>query len=92
MMILKKHQELLKIHHVKSIYLFGSVVRGEDIPGSDVDVLVEFEEAADVGLFGLVRLQKKLSEILGRSVDIATQDALHFALKDQILKGAVRAA
>jgi len=90
--LLKENRALLKEHHVKALYLFGSVVRGEDKPGSDVDILVEFEPDARVGLFALARLQRRLSEILCRPVDLTTPDALHKALKDKIMKEAVRAA
>lgn len=90
--ILKENQAVLKAHNVKALYLFGSVVRGEDKPESDVDILVEFQPEARVGLFGLARLQRRLSEILGRPVDLTTPDALHEALKDRIIKEAVRAA
>lgn len=90
--LLQQNPALLEDHHVKALYLFGSVVRGEDKPGSDVDILVEFQPKARVGLFGLARLQRRLSEILGRPVDLTTPDALHKALKDRIIKEAVRAA
>ena len=90
--ILQKNRALLKEYHVKALYLFGSVVRGQDMPGSDVDILVEFQPDARVGLFGLARLQRRLSEIIGRPVDLTTPDALHKALKDRIIKEAVRAA
>jgi predicted nucleotidyltransferase len=90
--ILKENRTLLKEHNVKALYLFGSVVRGEDTPGSDVDILVEFQPDAHVGLFGLSRLQRRLAEILGRPVDLTTPDALHKALKDRIIKESIRAA
>lgn len=90
--ILKQHRTLLKEYNVKALYLFGSVVRGEERPGSDVDILVEFQPNAPVGLFGLSRLQRRLAEILGRPVDLTTPDALHKALKDRIIKESVRAA
>jgi len=90
--ILQKNRALLNEYHVKALYLFGSVVRGQDKPGSDVDILVEFQPDARVGLFGLARLQRRLSEIIGRPVDLTTPDALHKALKDRIIKEAVRAA
>ncbi len=90
--LLQENKAVLSDHSVKALYLFGSVVRGEDKPGSDVDILVEFEPEVRVGLFGLVRLQRQLSEILGRPVDLVTPDALHKAMKDRILKEAVRAA
>ena len=90
--LLQKNISMLEDHHVKALYLFGSVVRGEDTPGSDVDILVEFQPDARVGLFGLARLQRKLSEILGRSVDLATPGSLHETLRDGILEEAIRAA
>lgn len=90
--ILKENRTLFKDYHVKALYLFGSVVRGEDSPGSDVDILVEFQPDAHVGLFGLARLQRRLTEILARPVDLTTPDALHKALRDRIIKESVRAA
>jgi len=90
--ILQENRAILQDYHIKALYLFGSVVRGEDKPGSDVDILVEFQPNAGVGLFGLARLQRRLEEILGRPVDLTTPDALHKALKDRIIKEAVRAA
>ena len=90
--LLQENLAVLKDHHVKALYLFGSVVRGEDKPGSDVDILVEFQPKTPVGLFGLARLQRQLSEILGRPVNLTISDALHKALKERIIKEAVRAA
>ncbi len=90
--ILGENRLRLADHHVKALYLFGSVARGEAGPESDLDILVEFEPTAHIGLFEFSRLQRMLSEILGRSVDLATPDALHKALRDQILSEAVRAA
>ena len=90
--ILQNNHEILKNHHVKALYLFGSIVRGEDKPGSDIDILVEFHPGARVGLFGMAKLQRRLTEILGRPVDLTTRDALHKALRERIIKEAVRAA
>lgn len=88
---LNSEKEMLQQFSVKALYLFGSIVRGEDLPGSDIDVLVEFEPDARIGLFTLARLQRRLSEVLGRPVDLVTPDALHKALKDRILEEAVHA-
>jgi predicted nucleotidyltransferase len=90
--IIQDNRQILDDYHVKALYLFGSIVRGEDKPGSDIDILVEFQPEARVGLFGMVRFQRQLSEILGRPVDLTTPDALHKALRDRIIKEAVRAA
>jgi predicted nucleotidyltransferase len=88
---LSSEKQLLQQFSVKALYLFGSIVRGDDRPGSDIDILVEFEPDARVGLFTFSRLQRRLSEILGRPVDLVTPDALHKALKDRILEEAVHA-
>ena len=75
---------------VERLALFGSVVRGEARPDSDVDVLVEFDHP--VGLFAFGRLQDRLGEILGCRVDLATPGSLHPSLRESILAEAVRAA
>ena len=90
--IIRRNRPLLSDFHVEAIYLFGSVVRGEAVSGSDIDILIEFEPNAHIGLFGFARLQQRLSEILGAPVDLATPASLHKALKERILKEAVRAA
>jgi hypothetical protein len=68
------------------------VARDEATDVSDVDLLVEFQDGAHVGLFGFVRLQRFLSEVLGCTVDLAMPDGLRKEFKDRILKEAIRAA
>ncbi len=64
-------------YRVKRLSLFGSATRTDFGPESDVDVLVEFQEDARVGLFGLVTMKDELSEMLGnRPVDLATPSIL----------------
>lgn len=76
---------------VERIAVFGSIARGEASPDSDVDILVDFREDATLGLFEFVDLKLRLETLLGRPVDLATADALHRALRDQILEEAVYA-
>lgn len=90
--ILRDNRPLLARHHVRSLSVFGSVVRGVAGPGSDIDVLVEFEPGAAVGLFEFMRLKRELSELLGMEVDLGTPDALHPALRDDILREVVHVA
>ena len=78
--ILKTNHSVLDEFSVKSISVFGSVVRGDERPDSDVDLLVEFEPDARIGFFAFARLQRRLSELLGRPVDPVTPDALHKAI------------
>lgn len=89
---LKENQNILSEFQVKALHLFGSVARNEAGPESDVDMIVDFEPQAEVGFFKIVRLQKRLSEILDCSVDLTTRDALHQQMKDHIVKESFRAA
>ena len=64
-------------HRIRRLALFGSVLRPDFRPESDVDVLVEFEPGAAVGFFGLARLERELSSLLGgRRVDLRTPEDL----------------
>lgn len=72
--IINKHrQELEGRFKVKSIAIFGSYVRGEQSPQSDIDILVEFKEP--VG-FLFIHLADFLEEILGTKVDLLTPEAI----------------
>ena len=88
--LLARHQAELRSQGVRSLAVFGSVARDEGGPGSDVDLLAEFERP--FGLFKFVEVKEYLESILGCSVDLVTPDALHPALRDRILGEAVRAA
>ena len=57
-------------HHIRTLSLFGSVLRDDFGPDSDVDVLVEFEPDTRITLFELVRMEDELKRILGREVDL----------------------
>ena len=78
--------EVARAHGIVNIRIFGSVVRGEDSPRSDIDLLVDLEEGRS--LLDLGGASIKLQELLGRKVDIVTERALHWYLRDKILKEA----
>ena len=84
--ILRSHQAELREAGVKSLKLFGSVVRGEAGPESDIDILVEFFRP--IGLLAFVGLKHRLAELLGRPVDLVTPEALKSSLRDGILNEA----
>jgi predicted nucleotidyltransferase len=86
---LSEHRTELDAFGVRSLSLFGSVARGEERPGSDVDILVEFERVG--GLFELVRLKNYLEQTLGQPVDLVTPDALKPQLREKILRESVHA-
>lgn len=73
-------------NRIRRLSLFGSVIRDDFRPDSDVDVLVEFEpDEARVGLFDLSRLERELTGIVGRRVDMNTANALRASLRDDVL-------
>ncbi len=76
-----------KRYRAKQIELFGSNIRGEQTDSSDIDVLVDFEEEAD--LFDLTGLAIFLEKELQRKVDVVPKRALREELRESILKDAV---
>jgi predicted nucleotidyltransferase len=74
-----------KRHHIRRMWFFGSVLREDFGPESDIDVLVEFEAGARVTLFDMVDMQDELATLLGRDVDLATPDGLSRYIRDEVL-------
>ena len=74
-------------HGANNIRIFGSAVHGELRADSDIDFLVDLE--SDRSLFDLGELLLELQELLGRKVDIVTEDSIYWLLKRRILKEAV---
>ena len=72
-------------NRIRRLALFGSVLRDDFGPDSDVDVLVEFEPAAHVGLLRLAGMEIELSEILARKVDLNTPGSLSKYFRDEVL-------
>ena len=62
--------EFCERHHIRKLPLFGSILRDDFRPDSDVDVLVQFEPGHTVGLLRMAGLEIEFSEILGRKVDL----------------------
>ena len=91
--IIADHRDkLARDFGIKSLALFGSVVRDEATSASDVDLLVEFD-GRPVGLFHLSRTQHYLEGILGiAGVDLVLRDGIKAALKERILREAIHAA
>lgn len=75
-------------YHVRELSIFGSVARGEHRPDSDVDLLVEFEPEARVGLLEVGALMHELSALVGRRVDIAIKRALKPRIRSEVLADA----
>jgi uncharacterized protein len=76
-------------NHIRKLSLFGSVLRDDFDAGSDIDVLVEFEEKQTPGFFGLAAMQRELTEIIGdRTIDLQTPQALSHYFRDKVVAGA----
>lgn len=81
--------EFCKRNHIRKLSLFGSILREDFGPDSDVDFLVEFEPGKGPGYFGLARMERELSVILGgRKVDLRTPQELSRYFRDEVLLSA----
>ncbi len=85
-----KRDEILRIaarHGARNVRVFGSIVRGEEGPKSDVDFLVDME--ADRSLLDLGGLLMDLRDLLGCEVDLVEPEGLHWYIRDRILEEAI---
>jgi uncharacterized protein len=80
----KQIAEFCRKHHIRKLALFGSVLRDDFGPNSDVDVLVEFEPDKTPGL-AFFAMQDELSELLRRAVDLNTPAWLGKYIRDDVL-------
>lgn len=86
---LQQHEAELKELGVQHLYLFGSTARGDAGAESDVDLFFDYEKGK-LGLFRLMDVKERASDILGRKADIMTRDSLHKVLRARIEASAVR--
>jgi predicted nucleotidyltransferase len=83
----EKLDAFCKKHHIRKLAFFGSVLRDDFGPKSDIDVLVEFERGKTPGL-AFFSMQDELSEILGGKVDLNTPGFLSKYFREQVLSEA----
>lgn len=76
-------------HGIVKLAFFGSVLRDDFRPDSDVDILVEFHPDHIPGLIGLSGMERELSDILGRKADIRTPNDLSRYFRDYVIQSAV---
>lgn len=91
-MLQDKRDEILRIaaaHGAQNVRLFGSVSRGEADAKSDVDLLVKLEPGRS--LLDLIAMKQDLEDLLGREVDVVTEDAVSTYIREQVLREAVKA-
>ena len=83
-----KITEFCRKNRVKSLAVFGSVLRADFRSDSDIDVLVEFERDAKVGFLAMGRMQRELTAIFQRQVDLVPRDGLKPVIREAILTSA----
>lgn len=86
--LLRRHEPELKEAGIMHLRLFGSVARGEASSQSDVDLMAEFDRSKRWTLVSMVRLENRLSDLLGVQVDLSPADAV----KEDVLARAAREA
>ena len=77
--------EFCRANGIRSLALFGSVLRADFRPDSDVDVLVEFEPTRRIGLMEYGRIQQELESLFGRKVDLVPRKGLKPVIRDSVL-------
>jgi len=77
--------EYCRRNQIRELSVFGSVQRDDFRPDSDVDILVEFEEDAEIGFLALSRIRRELSAIIGRDVDLVPKDGLKAFIRQSVL-------
>jgi predicted nucleotidyltransferase len=85
-----KREAILKIttqHGARNVQVFGSMVRGEAKPDSDLDLLVTLDQGRT--LLDLIAIKQDLEDLLQREVDVVTEAAISPYMKEQVLKEAV---
>ena len=84
----QKIVEFCRQHRIRKLALFGSVLRDDFRPESDVDILVEFEPGATPGLIRLAGMEIELTEMLGRKADLRTPAELSRYFRQEVVETA----
>jgi len=80
--------EFCRRNQVRSLALFGSVLREDFSADGDVDMLVAFEPGARVGFLALSRMQRELPALFGRPVDLVPRGGLRYMVREEVLSSA----
>ena len=83
----EKIMSFCKRYHIRNMAFFGSILRGDFNPHSDIDILVEFNPDSVPSFFTLMRMEEELSSIFnGRKIDLRTPQDLSRYFRDEVLK------
>jgi hypothetical protein len=86
--LLREHAGAIRAIGARSLYLFGSTVRGEARAASDVDLFVDYDEDSDFSAIELVRIQRYISDLLRTEADVTTREGLHPLIRADIIASA----
>ena len=75
-------------HKITRLAVFGSALREDFSPDSDIDVLVNFKTGQEPGFFALARMERELSKILGRQADLRTPEDLSELFRNEVIQTA----
>ena len=80
--------EFSRQHHIRKLALFGSILRDDFHPDSDIDILVEFEPEHVPGFFDLMKMEEELTSLFGRPVDLRTPQDLSRYFREEVIEKA----
>jgi len=86
--VLKAIKNVCEQYRVRELSIFGSALREDFRTDSDIDLLVEFEPEAQIGFVTLSRMQRELSAILNRPVDLVPKGGLKTKIRDIVISNA----
>lgn len=82
-------EKFCKINRIKSLSIFGSYQKNISSDQSDLDILVEFDENSEYGLPDIARLEREITELTGKKVDLHTPAELSPYFRNEVIKEAV---
>jgi len=74
--ILRRSETALRARGVRRVALFGSVARGDNRPGSDIDIMIETDPEAPIGVYDYVDLKEFIASLFDGPVDVVSRDGL----------------
>ncbi len=80
--------EFCERNRIRKLSVFGSAIRGQLGPDSDIDLLVEFEKGHTPGLFSIIKMEMELTEMLGKKADLRTPEDLSQYFRDEVVQNA----
>jgi predicted nucleotidyltransferase len=84
----EKLKEICREYSIRELSIFGSALRNDFNPDSDIDLLIEFKPESGISLFDLVDLKKEFEELFGRDVDIVSKNAIKLS-RNQLKKKSI---